>query len=107
MYTTRLGIAADNRSQIAERIATLGAVPNGVIQTVAAASTLPPYPADAVSGNDHLTALADRFAELGNTVREQIDQTAELGDADTSDLLIGFSRMLDQSLWFVEAHLTD
>ncbi len=93
--------------QIAERIAALGAVPNGVVQAVAAASALSPYPADAVAGSEHLTALADRFAELGNTVREQIDQTADLGDADTSDLLTGFSRMLDQSLWFLEAHLTD
>ena len=92
--------------QIAERIAALGAAPNGLVQEVAAASTLSPYPADAVSGSEHLTALADRFAAIGNTVRVQIDQSAELGDADTSDLLTGFSRMLDQSLWFLEAHLT-
>ena len=52
------------------------------------------------------TDTREEVASLGNTVRVQIDQSAELGDADTSDLLTGFSRMLDQSLWFLEAHLT-
>ena len=38
----------------------------------------------------------------GHTVTTQ---TAEWGDADTSDLLTGISRDVDKYLWFLEAHL--
>ncbi len=33
-----------------------------------------------------------------------IDQSDELGDADTSDLFTEVSRGIDKWLWFVEAH---
>ncbi len=91
--------------EMAERIATLGGVPDGRAEAVAGSTGLTEYPLAATSGTDHLTALADRFAALGNAVREGIDTTDEAGDADTADLLTATSRFLDQSLWFIEAHL--
>lgn len=91
--------------EIAERIATLGGVPDGRIEAAAGATRLAEYPLTASAGTDHLTALADRFAELGNTVRDGIDATDAAGDADTADLLTATSRFLDQSLWFIEAHM--
>lgn len=89
---------------MAERIATLGGTPDGRAETVAGSA---PYPLDVAAGTEHLSALADRFAELGNSVRMGIDATDEAGDADTADLLTGTSRFLDQSLWFLESHLDD
>lgn len=91
--------------EMAERIATLGGVPDGRAETVAGAATLQAYPLDAEKGDVHLSALADRFAAVGNLLREGIDTTDEAGDADTADLLTATSRFLDQSLWFLEAHL--
>ena len=91
--------------EMAERVATLGGTPDGRAEAVARGTGLAEYPLMAVSGVDHLTALADRFAALGNTVRDGIDTTDEAGDADTADLLTGTSRFLDQSLWFIEAHM--
>ncbi|MEM9743680.1 MAG: DNA starvation/stationary phase protection protein Dps [Pseudomonadota bacterium] len=92
---------------MAERIATLGALPDGRAQGVSASSRLDAYPEDAGDGNAHLTALADRFAALGNSVRSGIDVANDAGDADTADLLTGTSRFLDQTLWFLEAHLAE
>lgn len=91
---------------IAERIATLGGTPDGRAET-AASSRLDAYPNDATAGVDHLKALADRVAALGNHVRSGIDETDAAGDADTADILTGSSRYLDQSLWFIESHLNE
>jgi starvation-inducible DNA-binding protein len=54
---------------------------------------------------EHVKALADRYAALAATVRAGIDTADEAGDADTADLLTGFSRTLDKALWMLEAHL--
>ena len=93
--------------ETAERIATLGGVPDGRAEAVAKSAGLAAYPLEATRGTEHLTALADRFAALGNTVRDGIDTTDAAGDADTADLLTATSRFLDQSLWFIEAHLDE
>lgn len=90
---------------MAERLVQLGGIAAGTTQAVAAATTLAPYPLDATAQTDHLTALADRLAAYGGLIRAAIEQAAEAGDADTSDLFTGISREADKDLWFVEAHL--
>lgn len=93
--------------EAAERIATLGGTPDGRVEAVAQASGLAQYPLEAVTGTDHLIALADSFAAFGNTTRDGIDAADDAGDADTADLLTATSRFLDQSLWFLEANLDE
>ncbi len=44
---------------------------------------------------------------MANIVRDDIDRTAEMGDADTADMLTGVSRSLEEALWFLEAHVQD
>jgi starvation-inducible DNA-binding protein len=90
---------------IAERIAQLDGIALGTSQIVAKATALKPYPTDIRKTADHLAALADRFAALGNQVREDIDATDEAGDADAADILTAFSRELDKDLWFIKSHL--
>ena len=90
---------------IAERVVQLGGTPDGTTQRVGEASRLDPYPAGLRAGMDHVKALADRYAMLAKSVRAGIDATAGAGDADTADLLTGFSRSLDKALWMLEAHL--
>ena len=90
---------------IAERVAQLDGIALGTSQIVAKASQLEAYPTDIRKVPDHLKALADRFAALGNQVREDIDATDEAGDADAADILTAFSRELDKDLWFIKSHL--
>ena len=97
----------DWNDTMAERIAQLGGTALGTTQTVAAATKLPAYPTDVYAIADHLAALIDRYAGFGNAVRENIDATAEAGDADTADIFTEVSRGIDKQLWFLEAHVQE
>ena len=90
---------------VAERVTALGGMPLGTARVAAANSVLPEYPLDAVTGVDHVTALSDRYGAYAAHVRTAIADTADLGDADTSDLYTEISRNIDKRLWFLEAHL--
>ncbi|MDJ0577998.1 MAG: DNA starvation/stationary phase protection protein Dps [Xenococcaceae cyanobacterium MO_234.B1] len=90
---------------VAERVTALGGTALGTARIAAAESILPEYPLDAVGGIEHITALADRYSAYGKHVREAIDTTDELGDADTADMYTEISRTIDKRLWFLEAHL--
>jgi starvation-inducible DNA-binding protein len=90
---------------VAERVTTLAGTAMGTARIAAANSILPEYPLDAVDGIEHVTALAERYAIYAKHLREAIAATADLGDADTSDLYTEISRDIDKSLWFLEAHL--
>ena len=89
---------------LAERAVQLGGTAHGTSQEVAKASTLKPYPTDIHKTKDHLAALIDRYAAMAKSVRKAIDDADEAGDAGTADIFTAFSRSLDKSLWFLEAH---
>jgi starvation-inducible DNA-binding protein len=91
--------------EVAERVTALGGVATGTARQSVASSRVPEFPAGVFKGNDVVAALADRFATVGNAVRAAIDQADELEDKDTADLFTEVSRDLDQSLYFLEAHL--
>jgi starvation-inducible DNA-binding protein len=90
---------------IAERIVQLGGIAEGTARVAAQRSSLVEYPLKISAGKDHVDALSNALAAFGKLVRSAIDQTAELGDVDTSDLFTEVSRAIDKQLWFVEAHL--
>lgn len=89
---------------LAERAGQLGGVSIGLVRDVAKASSLPEYPRDAVSGSQHVDAVADSLATVANRCREAIDSSDKAGDTATADLFTGLTRFLDKSLWLVEAH---
>jgi starvation-inducible DNA-binding protein len=90
---------------LAERTTSLGGTAEGTVQIAAQRSTLPPYPMQIAGWREHVEALSSALAAFGTSVREAIDQSAEFGDIDTSDLFTEISRATDKYLWFVEAHL--
>jgi starvation-inducible DNA-binding protein len=89
---------------IAERAVQLGGTAFGTSQVVAQKTTLKPYPTDIHKTKDHLAALIEHYATVAKSVRAAIDEADEAGDADTADIFTGYSRALDKSLWFLEAH---
>jgi starvation-inducible DNA-binding protein len=92
---------------LAERVTSLGGTAEGTVAVAAKRSKLKNYPLSITAGKDHLFYLSTQFAAFGKAVREAIDATDQLGDADTADLFTGISRGVDKYLWFLEAHLQD
>jgi starvation-inducible DNA-binding protein len=90
---------------IAERATALGGIATGTVRMASEATRLPEYPLDATDGLKHIECVADRLSNLATTTRAAIDQSADAGDLDTSDLFTDLSRDLDKYLWFVEAHI--
>jgi starvation-inducible DNA-binding protein len=91
---------------IAERVVQLGGTAIGTSQA-ASDSSLKPYPTNIYKIEDHLAALIEHYAAVANSVRKAIEDTDEAGDADTADIFTAFSRDLDKSLWFLEAHVQE
>lgn len=90
---------------LAERATALGGIANGTARIAAQNSSLPEYDLNAVSGEQHVTALAERYGQYANAARQAIARAETLNDADTADLFTEISRQLDKDLWFLEAHL--
>ena len=90
--------------QIAERVVQLGGTARGTARAVAVNSGLTEYPHDLSGCKSHIDAISSALAEFGRTVREGTTHVAELGDADTADILTEISRSVDKWLWMVEAH---
>jgi len=95
----------EHTDTIAERVAQLGGTAYGTTQAVAEGTILKPYPTDIYEVEDHLHALINAYGEVANLLRKYVDETAEAGDQDASDILTAASRQLDKDLWFLEAHI--
>ena len=90
---------------VAERVTALSSVAMGTTRIAASDSIISEYDLSAVTGVEHVAALANSFSTYAKHVRESINATDELGDADTADLYTEISRTIDKRLWFLEAHL--
>jgi starvation-inducible DNA-binding protein len=92
---------------MAERAVQLGGTALGTTQEVAKTSKLTPYPTDIYKIHDHLQALIKHYGAAANAMRASIGQADDAGDPDTADIFTAASRMLDKSLWFLEAHVQE
>ena len=90
---------------IAERVTTLGGVANGTSRMTAAMSRLNEFPGGSGTSEEFLPELADRYATLARLTRDGISKCEELEDPNSADLLTAVGNQLDESLWFIEAHL--
>jgi starvation-inducible DNA-binding protein len=90
---------------IAERATSLGGLATGTVRMAAKNSRLSELPAELSEGAAILKALADRYADYAKTSREAIETSEKADDMVTSDLFIEITGLIDQQLWFIEAHL--
>jgi starvation-inducible DNA-binding protein len=90
---------------LAERIVALGGIANRTVRQIATASSLPQYDVDAVSGPDHLRAVARRMCLLASRSRLLVEIAGKSGDMVTADLGTQFLRSLEHDIWAIEAQL--
>lgn len=90
---------------IAERITQLGGTANGTVRMSAATSAIPPYNVEALSGPDHVEALANSLGVYAKELRESSDQIDDAGDGPTSDFLNQLIVDAEEELYFLESHI--
>jgi len=90
---------------VAERVSSLGGVARGTARMAVANSALKEFPENVFECMDVVNALADRYAQAAKQAREAIDQADDHNDKSSADVFTEVSRMLDHSLYFLEAHL--
>ncbi|MGC2654132.1 MAG: DNA starvation/stationary phase protection protein [Mycobacterium sp.] len=90
--------------EVAERIATLGASPQGTPGAIIKDRTWDDYSVGRDTVAAHLAALDLVYTGIIEDTRKAIGETEEL-DPVSQDILIGHAAELEKFQWFVRAHL--
>lgn len=90
--------------ETAERIATLGASPNGLPGALVSDRDWDDYDLGRATTMEHLAALDKVYEGVVSSHRKAIAATGEL-DPVTEDMLIGHTAKLELFQWFMRAHL--
>jgi starvation-inducible DNA-binding protein len=88
--------------EVAERAVTIGASPDGQVETIAGATELEPLPAGHLSDRQVVKAIADRLAGAAARTRQRLERVGA-DDPVTFDLLVGVAGKLEKQLWMVRA----
>lgn len=91
---------------LAERIATLGAVPTALPGAIVEARRWDDYDLGRADSMAHLGALDLVYVGVITDHRAAIEQVSD-SDPVSEDLLVGQTALLEQYQWFVRSHLAD
>jgi starvation-inducible DNA-binding protein len=90
--------------EVAERIAALGAAPQGTPGAILKDRTWDDYSIGRDTAQAHLAALDLVYTGVIVDIRRAIDELGEL-DVVSQDVLIGHAAELEKFQWFIRAHL--
>src|SRR5438046_5440750 len=88
---------------LAELVVQLGGTAEVTARVVAERSELPEYPLTISTGEEHVWALSSALSNFGERIRRAIDQTADLGDVDSSDIRTEDPSGTARQRWFADA----
>ncbi|MBF6195986.1 DNA starvation/stationary phase protection protein [Nocardia implantans] len=94
--------AREGSDTIAERMRALDAVPDGRSDTVAATTSLPPFPAQEVNSADVVDLITTRTYAAIDTIRD-VHDAVDAEDPSTSDLLHQITASLEKLAWLIKS----
>jgi starvation-inducible DNA-binding protein len=95
---------ANHADTLAQRVAGLGGLARGTVQSVASETALDAYPALAIAEQEHLDALTLRLGQLAAAIHHAIAQCAQLDDPVTVHHLTVAVAGVEKLLWVTESH---
>ncbi|MBI3217046.1 MAG: DNA starvation/stationary phase protection protein [Mycobacterium sp.] len=104
MIDPQVILVREYADEVAERIAALGASPQGTPGVIVRDRTWDDYSLGRDSVMAHLGALDLVYSGVIEDIRDRIEKTEKL-DLVTQDMLVGHAGALEQFQWFVRAHL--
>jgi len=105
LFDTLAKIPRKQADLLAERATALGGMALGTVRMAAENSTLPEYPTETVEGREVVDLMVERWAAYAASTRAAVRRSGELDEPTTEDLFTELSREVDESLYFLEAHL--
>lgn len=106
MLDPQIDLVRAMADETAERIATLGASPNGLPGALVKDRSWADYDLGRATTLEHLTALNRVYDGVVSSHRKAIISTGDI-DPITEDMLIGQTEQLELFQWFLRAHLED
>ena len=97
-------IVEDAIDDFAERITALGGIARGTLRQTANATMLDEFPENTFQSSEVVGIVADRFANLANTIRRDVEVANNVKDPGTADLLTQTCREFDKAVYFLSAH---
>jgi starvation-inducible DNA-binding protein len=98
-------LARLSSDRVAERLATIGAAPDGRAETVGKTSELPPFPDGFVSTTETVERVTSVMDTMAVRMRERILRIAD-EDPVSQDILIGTADEIEKAAWMLRSQLT-
>ena len=90
--------------RVAERIVTIGQIPDGRAEAISSTSAMPSFPAGTVGTTQVVEVISARIDELAERLRERIQRLGEL-DPVSQGILVDVDEELEKQAWMLRAQL--
>lgn len=90
--------------ETAERMGSLGGIPNSRATHISETTELSPFPEDTFRDTEVLEIIITRCGEVSNNIREAITVSSDIEDDVTTDLFTQIAADLDKQLYLLQSH---